>query len=187
MIVDVRPVEEYARAHVPGSLSIAFRPAYATWLGWLVPLGTPLLFVTGSAPVDSVVDESLLIGQERLAGRLEGGVEAWERAGMPLKVLSVIDTAAARGLASEGATLIDVREPDEYADGHIPGAIHVPLGRLQAHLEGVPRDRPVLTYCAMGERSTTAASTLERSGFAEVRNLKGGMDAWRATGQRVAV
>jgi hypothetical protein len=49
LIVDVRPVEEYTLSHVPGSLSVAFRPSYATWLGWLVPLGTPLLFVLGSA------------------------------------------------------------------------------------------------------------------------------------------
>ena len=187
MIVDVRPVEDYTRAHVPGSLSIAFRPAFATWLGWLVPLGTPLLFVTGSAPVDDVIDESLLIGQERLVGRLEGGLQAWERSGMPLRSLVLTSPREAQEYIGDGAALVDVREPDEFSVGHIGGAMQIPLGRLPQELDRIPRDRPLLTYCAMGERSTTAASILERNGFTEVRNLEGGIDAWRAMGQRVVV
>jgi len=187
LVLDVRQVEEYARGHIPSSLSDAFRSSYATWLGWLVPLGTPLLFVLGRAPLDTVIDESLLIGHERFAGFLEGGVEAWEVAGLPLKTLSIIDSRAAREMLSDGATPIDVREPDEFGGGHVPGALHVPLGRLQQELDRLPRDRPLVAYCGHGERSTTASSILERNGFADVRNLEGGMDAWRATGQRVAV
>jgi len=134
LVLDVRQVEEYARGHIPSSLSDAFRSSYATWLGWLVPLGTPLLFVLGRAPLDTVIDESLLIGHERFAGFLEGGVEAWEVAGLPLKTLSIIDSRAAREMLSDGATPIDVREPDEFGGGHVPGALHVPLGRLQQEL-----------------------------------------------------
>jgi rhodanese-related sulfurtransferase len=186
LVVDVRAVQEYALSHIPGSLSIAFREAYATWLGWLVPLGTPLLFVLGEMPIEQVIDESLLIGQERFAGRLEGGMEAWERVGLAVRALPGARPDAARQLVSDGATAVDVREPDEYAAGHISGALHIPLGRLQSELARVTRDRPVLTYCAMGERSTTAASLLERAGF-DVRNLEGGIEAWRAAGQRVSV
>lgn len=194
LVLDVRQVEEYARGHIPGSLSDAFRSSYATWLGWLVPLGTPLLFVlpsVGQGPspdlLDAVIDESLLVGHERFAGFLEGGVEAWGRAGLPLTSLPVITPQAARDILSEGATPIDVREPDEFGGGHVPGALHVPLGHLQQELDRIPRDRALIAYCGHGERSTTASSILERNGFADVRNLEGGMDAWRATGQRVAV
>jgi len=194
LVLDVRPVEEYARGHIAASLSDAFRSSYATWLGWLVPLGTPLLFVLppgqldpGSGLLGAVIDESLLIGQERFAGALEGGVEAWERAGLPLQALNVVDPRSAQEAIAQGAALVDIREPDEHGGGHIPGAIHIPLGTLQAHLDHLPRNRPVLTYCAKGERSTTASSILERNGFADVRNLEGGIEAWRATGQRVAV
>jgi hydroxyacylglutathione hydrolase len=166
---------------------VAFRSSYATWLGWLAPLGTPLLFVLGSVPLDGVIDESLLIGQERFEGWLEGGVEAWKGAGSPAVSTQMVGAAGVRDLAGEGATLVDVREPDEYAVGHIPGAIQIPLGTLQANLERIPRDRPAVTYCAMGERSASAASILERNGFAAVRNLEGGIEAWCAAGQRVAV
>jgi rhodanese-related sulfurtransferase len=190
LIVDVRPVEEYARGHIEGSLSDAFRPSYATWLGWLAPLGTPLLFVlpdAGEGLLDAVVDESLLVGQERFVGWLEGGMEAWERAGLPLRALPRVEAEAAREVAAEGVTVVDVREPDEYESGHVSGALSIPLGRLQGELGRVPRGRPVLTYCAMGERSTTAASVLERNGFADVQNLEGGIEAWRAAGQQVTV
>lgn len=187
LIVDVRHVDEYTERHIAGSLSDAFRSSYATWLGWLVPPGTPLLFVLDSAPLERVIDESLLIGQERFVGWLEGGMEAWARAGLPLKTLARPGPEAARGLMSEGATVLDVREPDEFAAGHIAGALHIPLGRLQEELARVPRGRPVLTYCAMGERSTTASSILERSGFEDVRNLEGGIGAWRAAGERMAL
>lgn len=194
LIVDVRTVEEYVKSHLPRSLSVAFRSSYATWLGWLAPLGTPLLFVLpsvgrGPSPdlLDGVIDESLLIGQERFAGWLEGGVEAWKSAGLPAVSTQMVGAAGVRDLAGQDATLVDVREPDEYAAGHIPGAIQIPLGTLQANLERIPRDRPVITYCAAGERSTSAASILERNGFAAVRNLEGGIEAWRAAGQRVAV
>ncbi len=187
LVVDVRPIDQFAAAHIPGALSDAFRSSYATWLGWLVPLGMPLLFVPGEAPLEHVIDESLLIGQERFVGWLEGGMEAWERAGLPVRTLPRAKPGVARELVSDGAAVVDVREPDEYAAGHISGALHIPLGRLQAEVARVPRDRPVLTYCAMGERSTTGASLLERAGFVDVRNLEGGMGAWRAAGQPVRV
>jgi len=188
LIVDVRHVDEYARGHIPGSLSNALRPSYATWLGWLVPLGTPLLFVLpGPRLLDTVIDESLLIGQERFAGWLQGGIQTWAQAGLPLRPLAAIGPGAAQGLVREGAALLDVREAGEYASGHIPGAVHVPLGELQSQLDRVPRDRPLIAYCGHGERSASASSILERAGYQQVHNLAGGMDAWRASGQRVAV
>lgn len=189
LIVDVRPVDDYSRAHVPQSLSIVFGSSFATWLGWLAPLGTPLLFVlppdADRGLVDAIVDESLLIGQERFAGWLEGGFSAWERAGLSSSTLEHLKPEVARDLAKDGATVVDVREADEYAAGHIGGALHIPLGRLQDELSRVPRDRPVLTYCVMGERSTTAASILERNGFVDVRNVGGGITAWRRAGMPV--
>jgi hydroxyacylglutathione hydrolase len=132
-----------------------------------------------------VIDESLLIGHESFAGWLEGGLEAWERSGLPVRALPQPTPEAAREAVAAGATVIDVREPDEYAAGHIEEALPIPLGRLQGELARVPRDRPVLTYCAMGERATTAASILERGGFEDVRNLDGGFNAWRRSGQKV--
>ena len=70
MVIDVRSLPEYSKGHIPGSISNAFRGVYATWLGWLAPADTPLLFVTGDVPLQPVIDESLLVGYERFAGWL---------------------------------------------------------------------------------------------------------------------
>jgi rhodanese-related sulfurtransferase len=185
LVVDVRPVEEYARAHIPGSLSNAFRASFATWLGWLAPEGSRLLFVADGIAVNDVVDEALLVGYESFGGYLEGGLAAWERAGFPVASAGIMPPPAAGEAADDGVTLLDVRETGEYAVGHIEGAINVPLGSLQANLDRLPRNRPVVAYCAMGERSTSAASILERAGFKDVRNLAGGIRAWRRAGMPV--
>jgi rhodanese-related sulfurtransferase len=75
--------------------------------------------------------------------------------------------------------LLDVREPNEWNLGHIPGAIHLPRGQLESHIEAlVPRDRSIIVYCAAGNRSALAADTLQQMGYARVSSLAGGWRAW---------
>jgi hydroxyacylglutathione hydrolase len=78
---------------------------------------------------------------------------------------------------------VDVREPDEFELGHIAGAAHAPLGSLEGLAAELPAQRPLLTYCAAGFRSVTAASILERLGIGPVVNLRGGYGAWRNAGR----
>jgi adenylyltransferase/sulfurtransferase len=74
--------------------------------------------------------------------------------------------------------LIDVREPEEFAAGHIDGARHLPLGRIPAELESIPRDRDVVLYCAMGGRSGRALEILRGAGFTRAAHLRGGYMGW---------
>lgn len=84
----------------------------------------------------------------------------------------------ARALVAAGAALIDVRTPPEFAAGHLPDALNVPLHELMAKPQAAgPKDRPVVVYCASGSRSGTAARILRRSGYPTVVNL-GPMFAW---------
>jgi len=179
-IVDVRPVEAYLRGHIAGSLSIAFRDAYAVWLGWLAPEDAALLFVTGEAPLERILDESLLVGYERFAGVLDGGMAAWEAAGLPTAAAPLANATEGRRALREGAAALDVREPDEYQSGHLPGAVHIPLGQIPARFMELPRDRPILTYCGHGERSATALSLLERAELGPLINLQDGTEGWLA-------
>jgi hydroxyacylglutathione hydrolase len=182
----VRPVEEYMNAHIPGSLSIAFRDVYAVWLGWVAPADTPLLFVAGGVDLERVLDESMLVGYERFAAVLEGGITAWTAVGLPVKNLAFVDAPAARRFIVDGAFALDVREPDEYNAGHIEGAINIPLGSLPSRLAEIPRDRPLIAYCGHGERSTTAAAILEGAGTGQLNNLQHGIDGWRNAGYHIA-
>jgi molybdopterin/thiamine biosynthesis adenylyltransferase/rhodanese-related sulfurtransferase len=96
-----------------------------------------------------------------------------------------IGAAQARELVDEGeAAVVDVRERDEWEEGHLPRAVHIPRGYLESRIEGaVPdRSRPVLLYCAGGNRSAFAAKTLEELGYENVLSLAGGFTDWKRNG-----
>lgn len=90
-----------------------------------------------------------------------------------------IDVVGARKLQQEGAQLIDVREPYEFASGHAKGAKNIPLGQLAQRLEEIHQDRLVLVICQSGNRSKSAQGLLRRQNIADVRNVQGGTSAWR--------
>ncbi|MGH9153382.1 MAG: MBL fold metallo-hydrolase [Acidimicrobiales bacterium] len=180
VVVDARPVEAFAAGHVPGSLSIPLRPAFATWLRWLVPDGAPLVFVLdGAQDRADVVRQARKVGYERLDGELAGGMAAWRAAGLPETRTALV---APDELGSR--RVLDVRQEAEVAAGRIPGARHVELGRLSA----VP-DLPaggVAVVCGHGERAMTGASVLERRGVSDVAVLAGGMEAWAGHARSLA-
>ena len=138
----------------------------------------------GDEPLERVLDESLLVGFERFAGWLRGGMDAWTAAGLPVEHAAFVDGERAKKVLSDGAASLDVREPDEFVAGHIEGAIPIPLGSLAGRIDEVPRDRPVVVYCGHGERAASAVSLLERAGFEQLLNIDGGFDAWRETSAR---
>jgi phage shock protein E len=89
-----------------------------------------------------------------------------------------IQGADARRLVAAGARLVDVRSPDEYAGGHLPGAVNIPVQELDRRLAEIgPADHELIVYCRSGHRSTRAAELLRQHGFTRVHNL-GPMTAW---------
>ncbi|MCB5178394.1 MBL fold metallo-hydrolase [Streptomyces antimicrobicus] len=167
-VVDVRPAADFAAGHVPGSLSIALRGQFATWLGWLLPDTVPLAFVVNDdQDADEIVWQAYKIGYERLAGRLAGGTAAWLADGNPQTTTAFV-TADRTG----GRPYLDVRQEAEFAAGHVPGAVHIELGALAAVAADAPRGAVV--GCGHGERAMTAASLLERAGHHDLTVLDGG-------------
>jgi hydroxyacylglutathione hydrolase len=155
-LIDVRSMEAFAAGHIPGSLSIALRPAFASWLGWMVLPDRPLVFVLDEGQDRSdLVRQALGIGYEMLAGEVAGGVEAWREAGRPVLATALTHTASA-------GPVLDVRQASEFHAGHVRGAAAIELGTLSRHVADVPKR--VTVMCGHGERAMTAASLLERSG-----------------------
>ena len=139
-VIDVRPVPAYAAGHIPGSLAIPLRAAFATWLGWLVPdPATPLVIVADPGQdLGEVIWQALKIGYENLAGTLAGGMPAWRAAGRPVAATPLLTPGQV-----DPATVIDVRQAGEYAGGHLPGARNIELGALTsqaAHVGPARRD-----------------------------------------------
>jgi hydroxyacylglutathione hydrolase len=178
-VVDVQAPADFAAGHLPGSVSIPLRPAFATWLGWLVAPDTPIVVVrTHDQDVDEVVWQSHKIGYDRIVGELAGGVDAWIAAGKPAAVIPLVDAASL-----SGAQVLDIRQENEYDSGHVPGALHLELGSLISHLPELPSG-PTVVMCGHGERAMSAASLLERSGRADLAVLDGGPDEWtKVTGR----
>lgn len=98
-----------------------------------------------------------------------------------------IDVTAAQAAHDAGDTVfLDVREPNEWNLGHVPGAVHVPRGQLEGKVEGVvDRGKRVVVYCAGGSRSALAADTLQQMGYDRVESLKGGFRGWAEGGGEI--
>lgn len=179
VLVDVRPVPDYAAAHIPGVLSIPLRAQFATCLDWLVPPDAPLVIVRGSGQdVEEVVWQALKIGYDRVAGELIGGMAAWTAAGQ-----GTLGTELVGPDRVGDRHVLDVRQHPEFAGGHLPEAAHVELGDVATAADRLPAGSTVV-MCGHGERASTAASVLERAGHRDVAVLVGGPDGWGdVTGQ----
>jgi hydroxyacylglutathione hydrolase len=172
VVVDARPAAAFAAGHIPGSIANTLRPAFASWLGWLVDPARPIVFVLdGEQDRDELVRQCLDIGHERLAGELAGGIDAWTASGRPATTIPLVDPSGING------HLVDVRQANEYAAGHVPGARLVELGAIPT--TRLP-DEPLTVMCGHGERAMTAASLLTARGHTHVSVLDGGPATWAA-------
>jgi hydroxyacylglutathione hydrolase len=186
VLVDARPVIAFAAGHIPGALSIALRPAFASWLGWLVDDAQPLAFVLDDdQDRGELVRQCRTIGYDHLLGEPAGGMAAWRAAGLPEAQLPLVE---AERVDDHVGAVLDVRQAGEVADGHLPGAVAVELGALAGDRPPTMLpEGPVTVMCAHGERAMTAASLLERAGRQDLRVALGGPEDWqRATGRALA-
>jgi hydroxyacylglutathione hydrolase len=190
LILDLRPPAEHAVAHAPGSLSIPLAPSFGTWLGWVAPTDRPLVLVLHRpADWDEAIRQALRIGAEgAILGHLRGGFGTWADGGGALESSGRLNVDQLASLIERGGPaaplVIDVRQANEYAVGHIPGSIHIAAGSLPDRLAELPPDRPIATICASGLRASVAASILRSGGFGDVSWVASGVPAWRAAGHR---
>jgi len=174
-LVDARPIDAFSRAHPRGAISIQLRSVFASWLGWLLDLDRPVVFLLDdTTDRTDLVRQCLTVGHEAILGELDGGLEAWTGAGLPVVSIPLV------AQSDMAATVVDVRQDLEWAGGHLPGAMHVELGDIAGAT--VP-DAPVTVMCGHGERAMTGASLLEAAGHRGLSVLLGGPDDWHdATG-----
>ena len=138
---------------------------------------------------DAMVRQLIRIGFDRVNGYLDGGIDAWKTPDLPVETSDCIDLDALKELSNGTVApmILDVRQRNEYHAGHIQGALNIELGELLGHLDGLPREIPVLTVCATGMRASMAGSILKRDGRENVRVLdSGGTQDWIAPGYPVA-
>jgi len=179
--LDVRPGEEFAAGHVPGSVNIALSGQFASWAGTVLGLSSHPVLIAAS---DSQIEEARLrlarVGIEMLDGYLEGGLNAWKQAGLPMASISQMSVDEVRQRLESGALqVLDVRREPEWEAGHIPQATWWPLDNFKVSPPEMNHDAPIAVHCKGGYRSMIASSLLQRAGFRHVINVVGGFDAWQ--------
>jgi hydroxyacylglutathione hydrolase len=181
-LLDARDQAEFERAHIRGALHIGLDGSFATWSGTLLDHERPVVLVAQPGREVEAVTRLGRIGFDTVAGYLAGEMGQLDTGS---ELIERIEPISARSLAQQldapaPPLLVDVRTSHEWCDAHIDGAINVPLSQLAARIEELPPDRPLVVYCASGYRSAAAASLLRREGMPEVKNLVGGLAAWKA-------
>jgi glyoxylase-like metal-dependent hydrolase (beta-lactamase superfamily II)/rhodanese-related sulfurtransferase len=187
-ILDTRDPEQFAAAHLAGSLNIGLGGKYATWAGTILKPQQPIVVI--AEPGHELESAMRLgrIGFDRVVGYLHGGLRSLEsRPELIARTERLSPAVAAERLASSDPPLVvDVRAPREYEAKHIDGGVSIPLNHLEELADRLPSDRPLLVHCAGGYRSSIAVSLLRRMGFDDVSELAGGITAWEAAGFSVS-
>jgi len=177
--LDVRPVDDFAAGHIPGSINIALSGQFASWAGAVLGLSAkPILIAASEDQISEARMRLARVGIENLGAYLSGGVDAWQRAGFELAPMPQVTVEELRQhLDSHDMKVLDVRRQGEFDAGHIDGADFYPLDRFKAALPSLDDNSPVAVHCASGYRGMIAASLLLRAGH-KVVNVIGGYAAW---------
>ncbi|MEO3782279.1 rhodanese-like domain-containing protein [Actinocorallia sp. B10E7] len=163
-VVDLRSRKAFAAGHLGGTFNFGLDGAFSTYLGWLIPWGTPVSLL-GESPeeIAEAQRELVRIGIDRPASAADGGPSAWA-GGEPLRefqLASFTELAAVRH--HRPVVVLDVRRNDEWRQSHLPGAVHIPLHELLSRMDEVP-DGELWTHCGSGYRAAIAGSILSAAG-----------------------
>ncbi|HYF32638.1 MAG TPA: MBL fold metallo-hydrolase [Chitinophagaceae bacterium] len=181
IILDTRKATTFTQGFVPGSISIGLEGRYAEWGGSLLSFDQPILLVTEKGKERESAVRLARVGFDKFLGCLNGGYEAWRAAGEPIDL--IIDVEADEMVMDlphdDRMVVLDVRAEAEFADGHIAGAVNLPLTNMKdpGTMATIQDGDNLYVHCAGGYRSVIAASLLKRQGIHNLRNVLGGWNA----------
>jgi hydroxyacylglutathione hydrolase len=197
-IVDTRSAVSFASGHVPGTLNIPRNKSFLNWLGALVSEDAELYLITGAdgeGALELLFSDLSKIGFNSPRGYFRSSVvDEWKGRHGELEKIRQLDAAQVKK-AKDGDNprggrnlqIVDVRGPDEWRRGHLPGAIHIPLASLPDRLGELDSSAPIILQCKGGGRSAIATSFLQSHGIANATNMVGGYESWVKNGFEVSV
>jgi glyoxylase-like metal-dependent hydrolase (beta-lactamase superfamily II)/rhodanese-related sulfurtransferase len=178
IILDTRDADTFTQGFVPGSVNIGLEGRFAEWAGSLLPFDAPILLVTETGMEKESIIRLARVGFDKVIGHLAGGFEAWKNAGEEIDI--IIDVEPDELMMDlpfdKNLIVMDVRRPNEFAEGHIKDAINLPLNDLldPASMANIEEDQNVYVHCGSGYRSVIAVSLMKRQGIHNLRNVVGG-------------
>lgn len=178
IVLDTRHADLFTQGYIPGSIFIGLEGRFAEWAGSLLPFDAPMVLVTEPGQEKETIVRMARVGFDKIKGYLEGGFEAWKKAGEEIDM--IIDVEADELMMDiphdKNLVVVDVRRTTEYADGHLKDALNLPLNDMTdpALLANLEEDQNLYVHCAGGYRSVIASSLLKRQGIHNLRNIVGG-------------
>jgi hydroxyacylglutathione hydrolase len=178
VLLDTRPAPIFTQGFIPRSIFIGLEGRFAEWAGGLLSFTQPLLIVAPEGKEKETVIRLARVGFQNVVGYVAGGFEAWKEAGEEIDmVIDVEPDELAMDIPFDpNLVVVDVRKPTEYADGHVKGAVNIPLNEMTdpASMTNLEEEQNIYVHCAGGYRSVIAASLLKRQGIHNLRNVLGG-------------
>lgn len=178
LILDTRKAAEFANNFISGSLFIGLEGRLAEWAGTLVPFHQKIILVTLPGKEEETICRLARVGFDKVEGYLEGGFDTWLKAGEKIDIIIDIE---AEELAmdlkfDENLVVVDVRKESEFAEGHISGALNMPVHEMTdlAQIATLEENQNIYIHCASGYRSIIAASIFKKQGYHNIRNVAGG-------------
>lgn len=178
LVIDTRSPHQFGEGHIPGAICVFLHgSAFPTRVGFVAPPESRLLLVVkDEGDLVEATTQLAVVGFDSVLGYLDGGMEAWRGAELPLQALNQITVDDLHALRHD-LKVLDVRDQNEWDEGHIKGAMHIPYYEIEQRLQELNPAQPVAVICGSGQRSTIASSLLQRRGFIRLFNVVGGMEA----------
>jgi hydroxyacylglutathione hydrolase len=177
-LIDVRHPEAFADGHIPGSINIPLKPSFASWAGAVVPYETHLAIILDKeSDLIEVLKALRMIGYDDIVGYAD--IHSLRKEQMVFCPTITVETLRLKQQELKDTLyLLDVRTDSEWELGHIKEAHHTELNQLPNALHKISKQTEIAVLCGGGNRSSIAASLLMKKGFQNVKNVKGGMQAW---------
>lgn len=187
VVLDVRGLEAFSSAYIPGSIAIPLEtvPAFA---GWFLPYDKPIGLVIDQYDQAEIAARYLIrLGYNNIYGYLEHGMYEWEASGRKCDRIQAVYTGEIlqRFYTKNDFILLDVRSKDEFEKGHLSNAINIFVGELPYYLDKIPKDQLLTCFCTTGKKAIIAASILKKNGFQKVEEWLGSIAACYALGCQV--
>ena len=180
ILLDTRNASDFTEGFVPGAIFIGLEGRFAEWAGSLLSFDKPIILITPDGMEKETVIRLSRVGFDKMEGFLKGGFETWRSAG---EKIDLIINVEADELVMDiphdpNLMIVDVRKETEYAEGHLPDALNLPLSEMTdiAELAQFEDNQNLYVHCGGGYRSVIASSLLKSQGVHNLRNVLGGWE-----------
>lgn len=186
LILDTRDAQTFAKGFIPNSINIGIDGSFAPWVGAMIPdIKQQILIVDEPGREEEVITRLARVGYDYTIGYLQGGIEAWKKAGKEMDEIKSInaDELAEIMKKDKEVNVLDVRKPGEYQSEHIDKAENAPLDFINDSMLKADKNKTYYVHCAGGYRSMIFASVLRARGYDKLIDVKGGFNAIKENGK----